>query len=287
MKKYLLLLALLCSGHAAPSLAQSLCTSIESLPATISEPGNYCLIGNQTVSLTSGDALTINANNVVLDCVNFSITNTAASASGSSNGININGRNTVTVKNCRVLGGFAHGIRASQNNSLANANYYINILDNYVAGPYTTGIYANGSAIEIRDNRVYDVGGQTNGYAAGIRVAGSTVAGQPRFHLVRGNLVAGTWTKYTNAYGILLDNSVAAIVLENGVSGTTSTNPSYRSYGVRTLGGTYNRITDNHVVGGGRTNDYGIEADATTSCFDNYIRSEVATTGCNATLGNY
>lgn len=289
MKKYLLLFALLLSGWATPSLAQSLCVEVTSLPVTISVPGNYCLIGNQTVNMNSGNAITIAANDVVLDCLNFSIRNLATAANGSSNAINITNRNTVTVKNCRILGGFTSGIWAYQNNAAANANYYINLVDNYIAGPFWYGILAYGSAIEIRNNRIYDVGGQLNGFAMGIRVAGSNVSGQPRFHIVKDNLIAGTNSPYNNAYGVYSDNSTAGIFIDNGISGTSAGNASYRSYGVR-LGGLHNRVTDNHIVGPATgTNDMGVFAGSTTNaCFDNYLRSPgVKTQGCDATLGNY
>jgi len=284
MKKMLLLFVLLCSGYAAPSLAQA-CTTLHTLPATISEAGNYCLGGNQNLDMASGSALSIAASNVTFDCQDFAISNGASG--GTAVAINILSKNTITVRNCRILGNFHTGIRASQNNAAANSAYYVTLHDNFIAGPLAYGIFANGSGIEIRDNRIYDIGG-TNGIAAGIRLGASTLAGHPRFHLVKDNLVAGTNSAGNNAHGILSDNSQVAIIINNGISGTTATNGAYRSYGVRMMSGTYNRITDNHIVGSGLTNDSGIvSASATDSCHDNYIRSEIATTTCNATFGNF
>jgi len=69
------------------------------------------------------------------------------------------------------------------------------------------------------------------------------------------------------------------------VTGTVSTAPPFRSFGLR-INGTGNRITDNHVVGSGATNDTGVYGAASTACFDNYIRAALATQGCDATLGN-
>jgi hypothetical protein len=284
MKKLLLLCVLLLASHAAPSFAQSLCTSIETVPATISVPGNYCLIGNHSVNITSGAAITITASDVHLDCVNFSVTNTATSASGSSSGIDFSNRHGVTVKNCRILGGFTNGITATQALSSPPQVYYSNIIDNYIAGPYRYGIQAYGSGIEIRGNRIYDVGGQSGSFAMGIRIAGPTGVGMPRFFLLKDNLVAGTNAGSNVAYGIYSDNSIAAIIINNGVSGTTG---GSASYGIRT-GGTTNRITDNHVVGSGKAGDVGIWSQSSTdSCFDNYIRATLGTSGCNASMGNY
>jgi hypothetical protein len=282
MKKLLLpCVLLLLSAYAAPSMAA--CTAIPSLPATISAPGNYCLNANHSVNITTGAALTIDANDVELDCANHSITNTATSASGSSSGIALTDQNTVTVRNCRVLGGFTNGIYAFQTLSATNKNYYLNFIDNYIAGPYRYGILAYGSAVELRGNRIYDIGGQTSSFAMGIRLAGSTVAGQPRFFLVKDNLVAGTNAPGNAAYGIYSDNSVAGIFINNGVSGTAGS----FTWGFR-LAGTVNRVTDNHIVGTGKASDWGIQSNSSTdSCYDNYIRATTPTQGCNAELGNY
>jgi hypothetical protein len=116
---------------------------------------------------------------------------------------------------------FTNGITATQTLSMAPQVYYANIIDNYIAGPYRYGIQAYGSGIEIRGNRIYDVGGQSGSFAMGIRVAGPTGAGMPRFFLLKDNLVAGTNAGSNVAYGIYSDNSVAAIIINNGVSGTT------------------------------------------------------------------
>jgi hypothetical protein len=281
MKKLLLPCILLFSAHAAPAMAA--CTDIPTLPATISASGNYCLSANHAVNITTGAALTIDANNVELDCANHSITNAATSATGSSSGIALTDQNTVTIRNCRIHGGFTNGIYALQTLSAPNKNYYINIVDNYIAGPYLYGILAYGSAIEITGNRIYDVGGQTNSFAMGMRLAGSTLAGAPRFFLVRDNLVAGTNSPTNAAYGIYSDNSVAGIFIDNGVSGTSGK----FTWGFR-LAGTVNRVTDNHIVGSGKASDWGIQSNsATDACFDNYIRATTPTQGCNAELGNY
>jgi hypothetical protein len=282
MKKLLLLCVLLLAWHATPAAAA--CTAINSLPATIDTPGNYCLASDFSVSLTSNAAIKITSHDVHLDCANHSITNTGGNSSSSSSGIDFSNVHGVTVKNCRILGGFTNGISATQPLSSAPVVYYANIIDNYIAGPYKYGILVYGSGVEIRGNRIYDVGGQSGSFAMGIRIAGPTGVGMPRFFLLKDNLVAGTNAGSNVAYGIYSDNSIAAIIINNGVSGTTG---GTASYGIRT-GGTTNRITDNHVVGSGKAGDVGIWSQSSTdSCFDNYIRATLGTSGCNASMGNY
>jgi len=286
MKKLFVIAVLATAFHASDALAQD-CTPIESLPATISQPGKYCLAGDFTVNSASVRAVTIAADNVTLDCEGHSLRNLATSDAGTSEAIYAYGRNTVTVKNCRILGGFTNGISFLQNNAASNKNYYITIEGNQIAGPYNYGIRAYGSAIEIRNNRIYDIGGQLNSAAFGIRLGGSNLANSFKFHLVHDNVIAGTNSPYNNAYGVYSDGSVAGLFRMNNVTGTTAGNQSYRSYAFRVIG-TVNTVNDNHVVGSPLANDIGISASSTTTqCFDNNIRSPLPTTGCDASFGNY
>ena len=277
-------LALALALVSAPSFARAACTEVTA-PATISAPGTYCLANDYTTSASTGPSLTIASNDVTLDCQQHTLKNTSTFNNGSASGIYLTNRNNVTIRNCRIVGGYTIGIQVTQNNTVPNKNYYINIENNYVAGPYLYGILAYGSAIELTGNRVYDIGGQLNTYAMGIRLGGYPSGF--RFHILKDNVVAGTNSPYNNAYGIYSDNSSASILVHNAVSGFTATNTAFRGYGIR-LAGTENRISDNHILGGGATG-YGIftSADGQNACYDNYVRAATRTVGCDATLGNY
>ncbi|MEI7900111.1 MAG: hypothetical protein WCK89_07650 [bacterium] len=77
-------------------------TPISSGPYTIAVPGSYCLTANITVS--TNDAITIAANNVTLDLGGFTISSTAASATGY--GIKLsNGSRDITISNGHIRGG--------------------------------------------------------------------------------------------------------------------------------------------------------------------------------------
>lgn len=276
------------SLHAPAVFAQVAdCTEISSVPATISQPGKYCLKRDFTVNSTTIKAISIAANDVELDCDGHTIRNLAASDNGSSEGIFGYGRSSVTIRGCKVQGGFTNGISLLQTNSSPNQTFYVTIENNFVAGAYWHGIRVFGSAIEIRNNRVFDVGGQLNTYAIGIRVAGSSIAGAPKFHTVHGNVVAGTSSPTNQAFGIYSENSLASLFWKNEVIGTTASNQGFRSYALR-IGGTVNSVRDNQIVGSPLANDTGVFASsASTDCYDNHIRSPQATTGCDASLGNY
>jgi hypothetical protein len=63
------------------------CTAITALPYTISTQGVYCLTGNLSTGMTSGSAITIATNNVVLDLNGFKIGGLAAGPDTNATGI--------------------------------------------------------------------------------------------------------------------------------------------------------------------------------------------------------
>lgn len=283
-----LCLAVILLPAANQAKAQAACVALPTLPTTITQPGNYCLTKNFTTQITAGTLVNIAANDVTLDCQGFTLRSNAVSATGSSSAIVALNRNNVTVKNCRVIGGFTHGINVSQNNAQPTQSYYNVIENNYIAGPFNHGIIGFGSAIEVRNNRVYDIGGQANAPAYGIRVGGST-ASAFKFHIVQGNRVVGTNAPAGNAFGIRSDSSVGSVFHENLVSGTYAGNATFKSYAIYIGAGGANTITDNYLLGGTGSNDLGIvTASSGGWCHSNQIRvAQARTTGCDASLGNY
>jgi len=79
-------------------------TRITSLPYTISAPGSYYLGSN--LSYAGGDGITVNSDDVTLDLMGFTITGTG----NVNNGIRMNGRNNVEIRNGTLSGWFC-GIR--------------------------------------------------------------------------------------------------------------------------------------------------------------------------------
>ena len=78
-------------------------TPISSAPFTITQPGSYYLTTNVTVG--SGDAITITANNVTLDLNGFTISSTAPVAS-TDNGILLSGsRTNIAIRNGHISSG--------------------------------------------------------------------------------------------------------------------------------------------------------------------------------------
>ena len=95
-----------------PAAAETvLCTTVTP-PDTIGSPGVYCLKHNAVVSMTTGPAILINANNVVLDLNGWILRNSVAAGTdaSASAGIVIGaGRRRVTIRNGTILG-FGNGV---------------------------------------------------------------------------------------------------------------------------------------------------------------------------------
>ena len=284
MHKHLIATFATAAALAAPSLAHAACNEISSFPATIGSPGNYCLVADNTTADSAEHTVEINSHNVTLDCQGHTLSSTSASDAGSSAAIYALNKHNVTIRNCRIMGGYTTGIQLQQANNGPNFNYYETISDNYIAGPYLYGILAYGSVVEITGNRVFDIGGQANTFAAGIRTGAGTGFA---FHVIKDNVIAGTNSPYNNSFGILSDKSIASLITGNNVV-AGGANASFRNFGIRLLSGNANRISGNQVIGSPQTNNTGVMSlDATTACYDNFIRANVKTSKCDATFGNY
>jgi hypothetical protein len=121
-------------------------TPISSLPFTISASGSYYL--TQNLSVSTGNAITINGiAGVTLDLNGFTITSTAATASGTAIAL-LNGGNDITIKNGHIVSGvtFSGGTYSSGPgfiNGIAYAGAVQNVLVSHVTvtGCLHTGLY--------------------------------------------------------------------------------------------------------------------------------------------------
>src|SRR5712691_1804649 len=94
----LVLLALVLG--AAPARAETVaCTPITALPAVITGQGIYCFTGHLSTAMTSGNAIDIQTNNVVLDLNGFKLGGLAAGLGTFAVGIHAIDRQNITIKN--------------------------------------------------------------------------------------------------------------------------------------------------------------------------------------------
>ena len=212
---------------------------IDSLPATITAQGVWCLRKDLNTSISAGTAIDIKTNNVTIDCNDFKVGGLAGGSATSAYGVRAISALNTTVRNCTVRGFYIGvGLNGSglviEHNRI-DANTYI-------------GIEISGDASTARHNLVADTGDSTivGGYAVGIKASGpvdiidntvSGVIGDP-------NLSGNAW-----AYGIST-HSLAGTIAGNRIRGLV---PS----GTGTVRGINNQdngrisIRDNDVSGNG------------------------------------
>jgi parallel beta-helix repeat protein len=198
--------ALFAAFAAAPAAADTLdCTSVATLPAVISQPGHYCLNANASQAFVQA-AVTINASNVVFDCNDHTVTQTGSAA---VNGITVNNRSQVTVRNC-ALANFGRGIVLFE--TVAGSSRNNRVERNDVRRARLTGIQVGGSANVIERNRVSENLGGAGAATYGILVNGA--AGKGAGNLVRDNFVSSfAPALYVDVVGIyLLDVAGTAVV---------------------------------------------------------------------------
>src|SRR5262249_41325240 len=105
-----LLVMLALAWGAAPVQAETVnCTAITSLPAVITAQGIYCCIDHLSTAITSGNAIDIQTNNVILDLNGFKLGGLAAGPGTQAVGIHALDRQNLTIKNGTIRG-FLRGI---------------------------------------------------------------------------------------------------------------------------------------------------------------------------------
>ena len=101
----LLALALFAARPADAAESYDNCNNtISSLPAVIATQGTWCFKGDLATAITSGSAITVNTNNVTIDCNNFKLGGLAAGLGTSTYGIFANNRFNISVRHCNVRG---------------------------------------------------------------------------------------------------------------------------------------------------------------------------------------
>ena len=146
--------AVVLSGAAAPAAAEfyvingrgaAVGTKITSLPYAINAPGFYFLTGNLTLSSSSGGgAISVNADDVTIDLMGFSLSYTG---SYWSVGVSMDGRTNVEVRNGTVRGFTQAGIM--ENGSAGSKHRVVNVRAiNNTGG---LGIFLHGSSHLVQD----------------------------------------------------------------------------------------------------------------------------------------
>ncbi len=158
-------------------------TKITSVPYTISQQGFYYLGGNLTHSGITSNAITIDADNVTLDLMGFSLTNGHPPSLIEYYGIVTGTHTNIEIRNGTVRG-FHDGISLDGGKS--------RIINIRALGNTSNGIYVGGSGNQVRGCTACNT-------TRGISIAGGTLAGcTASDNSVYGFFISGT--------GLVIDN---------------------------------------------------------------------------------
>ena len=299
MRAYVLLvLAALLVWASPPARADTqACTVLDTLPATITVPGRYCLEQNFVQAFEFGDAITINADDVVLDCNDHQIraTSSASNATGISTS---NARRNVEVRNCQ-LDNFYVGMvftgGVAEPGAVGNR-----IIGNTILRTRQVAMYVIGSANLVEGNRIALSSGNVNGVVYGIYMY--SPAAQGVGNVIRGNHISDI--KPTppgdgnTVEAITFFNVRNTEVSGNVISGMYA-NTNWGTYGIKGSQTSHNTITGNVVLsppplaapldGGfyvGILMSGTAEEQATNVCTDNVVGHFNTNVNCGTEVGN-
>jgi len=271
------LLALACLSSPAAQAAESYdnCSGfIDSVPATITTQGVWCLRADLSTAVATGFAIDVATNNVTIDCNQFKLGGLAAGAATLTLGIRAVNRANVAVRNCSIRG-FRIGV------ALSNGSGYI-VEDSRFDGNTTVGIYVWGYGSMVRRNLVLDTGGNEVNidYANGIYAYGGASIHD---NLIDGVIALGT---NRNAFGIRAELNDQASITRNHVGNIYPSGTGTR-YGIAAVGGRV-VMRENTVMAGGSATGHGILCtQATQSAVNNVVSGfQNGITACPGT-GNY
>lgn len=182
------------------------CTEIISLPTVITAQGVYCLKKNLVTNITSGNAITINTNNVTIDFNGWKLGGAAAGPDTQANGVFANGRKNITLRNGNIRG-FSTGVWLDGAATTSSGHV---VEDSLIDGSRSVGLRIEGSNTKVVNNRVINTGPGSDTSAIGIQVRDGN-----GIH-VEGNTVSGV--EETNVvFGIFVDNPNDVEVRNNRV----------------------------------------------------------------------
>ena len=240
------------------------CTAITQLPEVIDSQGVYCLKGNLSTSITTGNAIEIQANNVTIDLNGFKLGGLGAGDSTNANGVYAFQRKNITIKN-GIVRGFYYGIFLQDISPFTTSSGHV--VKNILADQNTfVGIRVDGLGDTVSRNAVVDTGGSTLiNDAFGIVVVG------PESEVLNNKISKTTAQSTDSARGIYLESADYSVVRNNTVTDTVSAGPSYA---VRIHNSTGVFLRDNEL----NNADYGLYFSNSSGKYFNNLTFDITTT---------
>jgi len=265
----LLLLLGSLSINSARAETHATCTGfIDSIPATINTQGVWCLRKDASTSVTSGAAITVNTNNVTIDCNGFKVGGLAAGNGSKTSGIFADGRQNTTIRRCN-LRGFHHGILLQGDTGGHLVEH--NRIDNSLA----VGIDVRGSRNLIQHNSVFDTGGAPDSFSSIAISAGGDVVD---------NQVEGVFAVWADAYVFGIDLTDATGTARDNRIRNLTPNGSGRAIGISGLANASSAV-GNHVAAAYFVVQ-GVGISSIRACANNTVASFTTSYSCSASVGN-
>ncbi len=211
MNKYLASLIATLGFLATPALAETTeCTEITTIPIIITAQGVYCLKGNLLTSLTSGNAIDIQTNNVTIDFNGFKLGGLAAGAATAAFGVYAVDRKNIVLRNGSIRG-FYYGIYLVLSGGTSSGHLLEDLI---LDGNRQIGAAVEGTGMVVRNNRIVNTGpGDTTTVAYGLLMQYSANS------QIVGNFISNT-TETNGALGIYVNSSSLIEVRGNTVLDT-------------------------------------------------------------------
>ena len=227
---------------------------IDSLPTVISTPGTWCLASDLTTSMVSGVAITIDSDDVTLDCNGFRIDDSGGGTGTTAVGIQATNHSHLTVRRCEVRT-FRIGLLFEQSAADTSVGHLVE--DNLFNINRYQGLSVYGDRSVVRRNRVFKtgVGVSALDQAFGISTQQSVDVLDNIVSVVEGNSSSG------DVYGIDVQDNFDGSVRGNQVRGVHK-NGTGNAHGLRIQAADGNSrvpVRNNTLAGNGLAGDTGLE----------------------------
>jgi hypothetical protein len=221
--------------HNAPA-----CTPIVALPFTIDEQGRYCLVHDLRFAASSGDAILVAADYVLLDLNGFVLDGSDGGAATLANGIHAVDRRNVTVRN-GVVRGFLSGVFLEDTSPGLTSSQAHLVEGLRAEGNTYAGVRVQGRGNIIRRNQVDSTSGTT---ASGPDSDVFGILSEGPLARLIANDVTETVGVGTGAGNAIAVGSGTGTVIERNIIGNSDPGGSY---GIRAISGDDLMVVGNRI----------------------------------------
>jgi hypothetical protein len=250
--------------HAAESYAN--CTGfVTALPTVITTPGTWCVKQDLSSASSTVKGITVNSDNVTLDCNDFGISGTGGTAT-TATGVFGQNRLNVTVRHCNIQG-FRYGVLLQGATGGAHV-----IEDNHFEQNVFEAVHVEGDGSVVRRNEILDTGGSTTTVSSyGIYTVGAVNIQDNSVSVVTAHTGGNG-----SAYGIYTSGNTEGTINLNRVRGMAKDGTG-KVYGI--WNATSGRLTlrDNDVFGDASAGSVGLACANSTGRSKNDMISGFAT----------